>query len=99
MTQINDIPATGFLRQADLLGVAAVSTEQADANRTKGTGVRRPRTARRGLLPFSNATLWRKVAAGEFPAPVKLSNRVTAWRCEDVRAWMEQLDGSPRKVA
>jgi predicted DNA-binding transcriptional regulator AlpA len=40
------------------------------------------------LLPFSAATLWRLVRSGEFPAPVKLSERVTAWRVEDVRAWM-----------
>ena len=38
-------------------------------------------------VPFSPATLWRKVKAGTFPAPVKLSERVTAWRWEDVRAW------------
>jgi predicted DNA-binding transcriptional regulator AlpA len=42
-----------------------------------------------GIIPFSPATLWRKVAAGEFPAPVKLSAGVTAWRVEEVRAWME----------
>ncbi len=40
------------------------------------------------VVPFSSATLWRKVKAGEFPRPVKLSERVTAWRVEDVRAWM-----------
>lgn len=40
-------------------------------------------------VPFSSATLWRKVAAGEFPAPVKLSARVTAWRVGEVRAWLE----------
>ena len=40
------------------------------------------------IIPFSSSTLWRKVKAGEFPAPVKLSSRVTAWRAEDVRAWM-----------
>lgn len=44
----------------------------------------------RGIIPFSPTTLWRKVAAGEFPAPVKLSARVTAWRVEDVREWMVQ---------
>ena len=32
------------------------------------------------LIPFSAATLWRKVKAGQFPRPVKLSQRVTA--CE-----------------
>ena len=40
------------------------------------------------IVPFSSATLWRKVKAGTFPAPVKLSARVTAWRVEDVREWM-----------
>lgn len=41
------------------------------------------------MVPFSAATLWRKVKLGEFPAPVKLSARVTAWRLEDVHAWMQ----------
>lgn len=42
-----------------------------------------------GLAPFSPATLWRKVKSGEFPQPVKLSARVTAWRLEEVHAWMQ----------
>ncbi len=40
------------------------------------------------IVPFSSATLWRKVKAGTFPAPVKLSARVTAWRVEDIREWI-----------
>lgn len=39
-------------------------------------------------IPFSAATLWRKVRSGEFPAPIKLSEKVTAWRVGDVRAWL-----------
>lgn len=39
-------------------------------------------------LPFSAPTLWRKVKAGTFPKPVKLSERVTAWNVGTVRAWM-----------
>ena len=39
-------------------------------------------------LPFSAPTLWRKVKAGTFPTPVKLSERVTAWNVGTVRAWM-----------
>ena len=90
-TTLDALPAAGFLRQTDLVGVDPVSPEQADANRAKGTGVKRARAGRRGLLPFSDSTLWRKVVAHEFPAPVKLSDRVTAWRVEDVRAWMQSL--------
>lgn len=39
-------------------------------------------------LPFSGPTLWRKVAAGTFPRPLKLSERITAWRVSDVRNWI-----------
>jgi prophage regulatory protein len=39
-------------------------------------------------LPFSAPTLWRKVKGGTFPAPVRLSERVTAWKVGDVRAWI-----------
>ena len=39
-------------------------------------------------LPFSAPTLWRKVKAGTFPKPVKLSERVTAFNVGAVRAWL-----------
>lgn len=40
-------------------------------------------------LPFSGPTLWRKVKLKTFPPPVKLSERVTAWRVAEVRAWLK----------
>jgi len=43
------------------------------------------------ILPFSAATLWRMVKAGTFPKPIKLSPRVTAWRVEDITAWLNNL--------
>ena len=39
-------------------------------------------------LPFSAPTLWRKVHAGTFPKPIKLSERVTCWQVGSVREWM-----------
>ena len=39
-------------------------------------------------LPFSAATLWRKVKAGTFPKPIKLSERVTAFKVGEVRSWL-----------
>lgn len=42
-----------------------------------------------GIVPFSASTLWRRVRDRSFLAPVKLSAGVTAWRVEEVRAWME----------
>ena len=43
------------------------------------------------IVPFSAATLWRKVKSKDFPAPVKLSERVTAWRVQEVRAWLQAV--------
>jgi predicted DNA-binding transcriptional regulator AlpA len=45
------------------------------------------------FIPISKSTLWRRVMEGTFPAPIKLSPRVTAWRVEDVRRWIEQQNG------
>ena len=42
------------------------------------------------FVPISRSTLWRRVQAGTFPGPVKLSARVTAWRAEDVRRWIAE---------
>lgn len=43
------------------------------------------------LYACSPATAWRWVKAGKIPAPVKLSDRVTAWRVGDLRAALAQL--------
>jgi predicted DNA-binding transcriptional regulator AlpA len=75
------IPATGFLRQRQLIGDP------------KGKPPVSP------ILPVGGTTLWRWVAAGTFPKPVKLSGGVTAWRCEDVHAWMEQRSAATGRDA
>jgi len=79
----------GYLRQPDLIGESQVTPAQALSNKIIGKGPRRPRAGKQGLVPFSSPTLWRKVKTGEFPAPVKLSERVTAWRTADVLAWLQ----------
>lgn len=42
------------------------------------------------FVPISKSTLWRRIQARSFPAPVKLSKRVTAWRAEDIRCWIDE---------
>ncbi len=61
------LPATGFLRQPQVLG----------------------------FVPISKSTLWRRVQAKTFPAPVKLSQRVTVWRVEDIRGWIAEQGARP----
>ncbi len=48
-----------------------------------------------GLVPISKSTLWRRVQARTFPEPVKLSERVTVWRAEDIRRWID-TQGAPQ---
>jgi prophage regulatory protein len=45
-------------------------------------------------LPFSSPTLWRKVKAGTFPKPIKLSERVTAWKVGHIRAWLNEQEAA-----
>lgn len=45
----------------------------------------------RAIIPFSRATLYRKVKSGDFPSPVKLSERISAWRVEEIQAWMDSI--------
>ena len=40
------------------------------------------------FVPFSKSTLWRRIQARTFPQPLKLSERVTVWRAEDIRSWI-----------
>jgi predicted DNA-binding transcriptional regulator AlpA len=43
------------------------------------------------LVPFSAATLWRRVRAGAFPQPTRFG-RITAWRRDDVEAWLKEQE-------
>ena len=40
------------------------------------------------LIPVKKSTWWAGVKTGRFPQPVKLGQRVTAWRVEDLRTFI-----------
>lgn len=42
-------------------------------------------------FPVSKSTWWSGVKSGRYPTGYKLSQRVTAWRVEDIRALIEQV--------
>jgi predicted DNA-binding transcriptional regulator AlpA len=48
------------------------------------------------IFPVSSATWWRWVTDGKAPKPVKLSERVTAWRAEDIRALCESFHAAAK---
>ena len=41
------------------------------------------------LCGISRTTLNRLIAAGRFPAPVRIGPRAVAWRESDIRRWLE----------
>lgn len=43
------------------------------------------------LFPVSKSLWWQGVKDGKFPAPVKLTERTTAWRVEDIKALLESV--------
>jgi len=46
------------------------------------------------VISVSSSTLWRRVNAGLFPKPIKLSERVTVWRVGVIRAWLSSVSGT-----
>lgn len=42
------------------------------------------------LYPVSRSTWWAGVRAGRYPQPVKIGERCTAWRAEDIRDLIER---------
>ena len=57
--------------------------------------VRLPQVLR--LLPIGKSTWWAGIRSGQYPAPVKLGPRVSAWRVEDIRALLTTLAGQGPK--
>lgn len=45
------------------------------------------------LIPVGKSTWWAKVSSGEYPQPVKLSSRITAWRAEDIKKLINSISG------
>ena len=77
----------GFYRMAQL-ATTAPRKERTYTAKDGTTRIIKARPERQGLLPMGETTIWDKVRSGEFPTPVKLTERITAWRIEDIEAWM-----------
>jgi prophage regulatory protein len=44
----------------------------------------------RGPIPVSKSTWWAGVKSGRFPKPMKLGQRITVWRAEDIRKLIDR---------
>lgn len=75
---MNTLPEAGFLRLWQIIGKRATATSKAVPP----------------LIPVCKSTFWAGVRSGRYPKPVKLGERVTAWRVEDIIVLIEQLAAS-----
>lgn len=42
------------------------------------------------FIPVSKSTFWSGIKTGRFPKPIKLGERITVWKAEDIRAFIEK---------
>lgn len=47
------------------------------------------------FIPIGKTCWWEGVKSGRYPKPVKLSERCTAWRAEDIRHLIHDLSDQP----
>lgn len=43
------------------------------------------------LVPVGRSTWWRWCAEGKAPKPLKLGEKTTVWKAEDIAAFLEQM--------
>lgn len=41
------------------------------------------------FIPVSRSTFWAGIKTGRFPKPQKLGPRITVWRVEDIKAFID----------
>ncbi|QFY42317.1 AlpA family phage regulatory protein [Candidatus Methylospira mobilis] len=51
------------------------------------------------IVPLVPSTIWRLVKKGTFPQPVKLTENCTAWKLEDVQAWLDAKADASRSAS
>lgn len=89
------IVQTPTSKAAAAAAIAAVEASRSPISRAPEQAPRLPETGflRQwqvlAFVPISKSTLWRRVHVGSFPGPVKLSARITVWRAEDLRRWID----------
>ncbi|WAR43731.1 helix-turn-helix transcriptional regulator [Methylomonas rapida] len=45
------------------------------------------------IIPIGRTTFLNRVREGIYPQPIKITERTTAWRVEDIRALIDQIGG------
>jgi prophage regulatory protein len=47
------------------------------------------------IVPLSRSEIYRRVASGKFPRPVKIGQRASAWDSDQIQAYVRDKLGGP----
>jgi len=78
MATVMTLPATGFLRIYQIIG---------DPGKPEAKPPIPPTPA---IIPVSRSHWWEGIKQGKFPRGIKLSERCTVWRVEDILQLIER---------
>lgn len=73
-----------WVTQSHLPATGFVRLSQIVGNKKKGIAP---------IIPVSKSSWWAGVKSSRYPKPVKLGERTTCWRVEDIRALIEEVGG------
>jgi prophage regulatory protein len=48
----------------------------------------------KGLIPIGRTSWYAGIKSGKYPAPVKLTERISAWKAEDIAKLIQELGGN-----
>lgn len=46
------------------------------------------------IIPISKSSWWNGVKSGKYPQPIKLGERTTVWKIEDILAFIESKEAA-----
>jgi predicted DNA-binding transcriptional regulator AlpA len=50
------------------------------------------------VIPLGKTSWWAGVKSGRFPKPIKLSERCTAWKAEDIHGLIKELGENDKSL-
>lgn len=91
---MHQLPESGLVTLRQIIGQDEVTEVQAEQNRNRGKGPKRPRQGIPAVVPVKKSTWWLGCQSGRYPKPKKLpGGRGTFWRVEDIRALIASVEG------
>ncbi len=85
----NTLPAIGYLRLCQIIGRKATPSDPDSKSKNL-------REAIPALIPVSKSTWYQWIRDGKCPKPLRISERTSVWRVEDILEFIEKIKNIQR---